>query len=113
LAYVFGADTMKRLYNLRGQHIANESGGRLYPPSGPNIGRHIDGADIYVDISGRYLGEVIYDNRLVSNRSSGYRSTNFGSAGTTGSIGSAGNPGNIGSIGSGGNFEDIDPARLR
>jgi hypothetical protein len=104
---------MRRFFNMRGEHIANESGGRLYAPSGSNIGRFIDGANIYVDISGRYLGEVLHDNRLVSNRTSGYRSTNYSNAGSTGSIGSAGNPGNIGSIGSIGGFEDIDPARLR
>ena len=48
---------MKRLFNSRGEHTANESGGRLYAPSGPNIGRYIDGAEIFVDLSGRYLGD--------------------------------------------------------
>jgi hypothetical protein len=103
---------MQRFFNSRGKHIANESGGRLYAPGGRNIGRYIESARIFVDISGRYLGEIVSGNRLMSNRSSGYRSTNFGNAGSTGSIGNAGNPGNVGSIGSIGGYEDIDPDRL-
>ena len=42
----------------------------------------------------------------MSNRSSGYRSTSFGNAESTGSIGSTGNLGNIGSIGSIGPLRD-------
>ncbi len=104
---------MKRYYDQQGHHIANEVNGRLYAPSGANIGRYIENAGVFVDISGRYLGEVVNGDRLLSNRSSGYRSTNFGNAGNAGSIGNAGNPGNAGSIGSIGGFENIDPARLR
>lgn len=104
---------MKRFYNSRGTHIANESRGRLYATTGSNIGRYIETADIYVDLSGRYLGEVVANNRLMSNRSSGYRSTNFGNAGNSGNIGNAGNPGSAGSIGIISGFEDIDENRLR
>lgn len=99
---------MQRFFNSRGKHIANESGGRLYAPTGRNIGRFIDTAQIYVDLQGRYLGEVIQQDRLLYNRSSSYRGTSFGSAGSTGSIGSAGNPGNRGSIGMPGGYKDID-----
>ncbi|GJG88788.1 hypothetical protein tb265_40570 [Gemmatimonadetes bacterium T265] len=104
---------MKRLFNSRGQHIANESGGRLYAPAGGNVGRQIDGAGIFVDLNGRYLGEVVYGDRLLSDQSSGYRATNFGNAGTTGSIGNAGDPGSHGAIGVPGGYEDIAPDRLR
>jgi hypothetical protein len=103
---------MTRYFNSRGQHIANESGGRLYAPGGRNIGRYVESARVFVDISGRYLGELVSGDRLMSNRSSGHRSTNFGNAGSAGSIGSAGSPGNIGSIGSIGGYEDIEPERL-
>lgn len=99
---------MKRLHDSRGRHIANEQNGRLYAPNGPNIGRFIENAEIYVDLSGRYLGEVVANNRLLRNRSSGYRRTNFGNAGSTGSIGNAGNPGNVGNIGLIAGYEDVD-----
>jgi len=98
---------MNRLFNSQGEHIANELAGRLYSPDGENIGRYIESAKIFVDLNGRYLGEVVYGNRLLHNRSSGYQSTNFGNAGTTGTIGNAGNPGTIGSIGTSSNYEDI------
>ena len=99
---------MKRLFNSHGQHIADELDGRLYAPSGSNMGRYIESAKIFVDLNGNYLGEIFYDNRLLARRSSGYRSTNFGNAGTTGSIGSHGSPGNVGSIGTSSEYEDID-----
>ncbi len=103
---------MTRLFDSRGRHIANERGGRLYAPSGSNIGRFIENANIFVDLNGRYLGEIVRGNRLLERTSSGSRSTNFGNAGSTGNIGNHGNPGNVGSIGSIGGFRDIDPQRL-
>jgi hypothetical protein len=103
---------MERLFDSHGQHIANVAHGRLYAPGGRNIGRYIDSANIFVDIGGRYLGEVLHGNRLLRNRASGYRSTNFGNAGSTGNIGNAGNPGNVGSIGMPGGYEDMDLTTL-
>ena len=104
---------MARLFDSRGNHIANVADGRLYATNGTNIGRVIEPFGIYVDISGGYLGEVLAGNRLVSNRASGYRTTNFGNTESTESIADAGSPGNYGSIGLPGGYQDIDPSRLR
>jgi hypothetical protein len=61
---------------------------------------------------GRYLGEIVHGNRLLSNRASPHRGTNFGSYGNYGNVGNYGNPGNYGSIGMIAGFEDVDPERL-
>jgi hypothetical protein len=67
---------MTRLFNSRGNHIANLQSGRLYAPSGQNIGRQVSNGDI-VDMNGSYLGEIVNGNRLL--RRSG--------RGNTGSLG--------------------------
>jgi hypothetical protein len=67
----------------------------------------MEGQGIFIDMHGRYLGEIIQGNRLMRNRSSQYGSTNFGSYGNYGNVGNYGNPGNYGSIGSIGGYEDI------
>ena len=104
---------MARLFDSRGNHIANVEAGRLYTTGGANIGRVIEPFGIYVDINGSYLGEVLAGNRLVSNRASGYQTTNFGNTGSTESIADAGSPGNYGTFGLPGGYQDIDPSRLR
>ena len=38
-------------------------------------------------MSGQYLGEVVYQNRLMYNLNSPYRSTNFGNYGNYGNVG--------------------------
>jgi hypothetical protein len=66
-----------------------------------------------IDMSGRYLGEVVYDDRLMFNRATPYRSTNFGSRGNYGNVGNYGNPGNHGSIGTVGGYDDVKADWLR
>lgn len=104
---------MARLFDSRGNHIANVEAGRLYTTAGSNIGRVIEPFGIYVDISGSYLGELLAGNRLVSNRASGYRTTNFGNVESTENIATAGSPGNYGSFDLPGGYQDIEPSRLR
>lgn len=103
---------MKFLFNQRGQHIANFVNNQLHHPHGRNIGHFLPDHDIFIDMNGRYLGEIIHDNRLMSRRNSPYKTTNFGIYGNYGNVGNYGNPGNHGSIGTIGGFEDIDPTRL-
>ena len=93
---------MERLYNSRGEHIANVVGDRL-SPSGQNIGRNV--GSYFVDISGSYLGEVVQGNRLMGKTGRGL--VNHGNAGNSGNVGNYGNPGNVGSVGIGG-YEDVD-----
>lgn len=96
---------MEYLFSSRGHHIANFINGQLYAPSGQNIGHYMPNEKIFIDMAGRYLGEIVQRNRLMYNTSSPYRSTNFGNYGN---IGNYGNPGNYGSIGIIGGYKDVE-----
>jgi hypothetical protein len=98
---------MTRLFDCGGQHIANFIGKQLHAPSGENIGHYREAEEIFIDMNGHYLGEIVSTNRLMYNRSSPYRSTNFGNYGNYGNVGNYGNPGNYGSIGVIGGFDDV------
>lgn len=99
---------MEYLFNSRGQHIANFVNGQLHAPIGQNIGHYMDSANIFIDMSGRYLGEIVQGNRLMYNRSSPHKNTNYGNYGNYGNVGNYGNPGNHGSIGMIGGYQDIE-----
>ena len=103
---------MKYLFNSRGQHIANEVSGQLHSRSGTNVGHYLRNERIFIDMHGRYLGELIYDNRLVHSRNSPYLSVNFGTYGNYGNVGNYGNPGNTGAISLPSGYEDIDIHKL-
>ncbi len=63
-------------------------------------------------MSGRYFGEIVYDDRLLYNQMSPYRSTNFGAYGNYGNAGNYGNPGNHGNIGTVSGYSDLMPTWL-
>ena len=98
---------MQFLFNSRGQHIANFVNSQLHAPSGENIGHFIESQGVFIDMRGRYLGEIVHENRLMYNRNSCHRSVNYGNHGNYGNVGNYGNPGNYGSIGAIGGFDDI------
>ena len=98
---------MNYLFNSKGEHVANFINGQLYSPAGQNIGHFMDGQDFFIDMKGRYLGEIIFNNRLLRRINSPYLSSNFGVYGNYGNIGNYGNPGNYGSIGMIGGYEDV------
>lgn len=98
---------MKYLFDSNGQHIATLVKGRLYAPSGENIGHYMEREEIFINMSGRYLGEIIKEDRLMYKTNSPYRTVSFGSYGNYGSIGNYGNPGNHGSIGLLSGYKDI------
>ena len=100
---------MTYLFNSCGEHIANLVGQQLHAPSGANIGHYRADTGIFIDMSGRYLGEVVQGNRLMYKTSSPYRSANFGNYGNYGNAGNYGNPGNAGSIGVIGGYRDVSP----
>jgi hypothetical protein len=52
---------MKYLFNSKGQHIANLVGDQLHDPSGKNIGHYLSDQGFFIDISGRYMGELVYE----------------------------------------------------
>lgn len=103
---------MTFLFDSHGKHIANFVRKQLHAPTGQNIGHYLERQDIFIDMSGQYLGEIVQKNRLMYNRQSPYRSVNFGNHGNYGNVGNYGNPGNHGSIGIGG-YEDIPEEQLR
>ncbi|HLX84834.1 MAG TPA: hypothetical protein VKR59_13105 [Terriglobales bacterium] len=104
---------MTFLFNSRGQHIANMVGKQLHAPNGENIGHYLENEKIFIDMHGRYLGEIISTNRLMYNRSSPHRGMSYGNYGNYGNVGNYGNPGNYGSIGIIAGFEDVDAAWLK
>lgn len=103
---------MEYLFNSRGQHIANFINGQLHAPNGSNIGHYLDRAGIFIDMHGRYLGEIVRDNRLLYRSNSPHRSVNYGTYGNYGNAGNYGNPGSRGSIGMPGGFEDVPLDKL-
>ncbi|MBR0735138.1 hypothetical protein JQ595_41070 [Bradyrhizobium japonicum] len=104
---------MEYLFDSRGRHIANLVNGQLHAPSGQNIGHFLEAQAIFIDMRGRYLGEIISNNRLMYRENSPHRSTNFGNYGNYGNVGNYGNPGNFGSIGRIAGFSDIPTERLQ
>jgi hypothetical protein len=104
---------MRYLFDSQGRHIANEVSGGLHLPTGENIGHFVKSAGMFVDMGGRYLGEIIQSDRLMFNRSSPHRSVNYGAYGNAGNAGNYGNPGNPGSVGLMAGYEDIPEVRLR
>lgn len=99
---------MEYLFNSKGKHIANFVNGQLHSPRGQNIGHYLQSEKIFIDMSGKYLGEIIQENRLMYNRSSPYKNVNFGNYGNYGNVGNYGNPGNYGNIGIIGGYKDIE-----
>lgn len=101
---------MEYLFNSKGRHIANFVNGQLHSPKGKNIGHYLKQYEIFIDMKGKYLGEIVHQNRLMYNRSSPHKSTNYGIYGNYGNVGNYGNPGNYGSIGSISGYDDINIA---
>lgn len=99
---------MTYLFNSKGQHIANEVNGQLHAPTGENIGHFLENYGFFIDMSGRYLGEIVHENRLLYSTSCPHGSTNFGNYGNYGNVGNYGNPGNYGNIGMLGGYRDVE-----
>lgn len=69
---------MEYLFNSKGKHIATFSNGLLYNSIGRNIGCYLNNEKIFIDLQGRYLGEIINTNRLAYCVNSCYDNSNFG-----------------------------------
>ncbi|MBE5991352.1 MAG: hypothetical protein E7247_03025 [Paenibacillaceae bacterium] len=87
---------MKDLHDMNGKHIANFVNGQLHNVRGKNIGHYLEREQIFIDMHGRYLGEIVNGNRLLYYKASPYMNTNFGVYGNYSNIGNYGNYGNIG-----------------
>ena len=98
---------MQFLFDSRGKHVANFVNGQLHAPSGSNIGHYLADHRIFIDMSGRYLAEIVLENRLMRNVHSNYAAVNFGNYGNYGNVGNYGNPGNYGNVGSIPGYQDV------
>ncbi|WP_211485411.1 hypothetical protein [Corallococcus exiguus] len=98
---------VKFLFNYSGRHIANLVNDQLHSPTGANIGHYLEGERIFIDMKGRYLGEIVAGDRLLKDRSSPHASANYGNYGNYGNVGNFGNPGNYGSIGRMSSYDDV------
>jgi hypothetical protein len=103
---------IKHLYDSRGHHIANLLNDQLHSPRGHNIGHHLKPQNIFIDMRGRYLGEIVNGDRLLANGQSPHKHANYGNYGNYGNIGNYGNPGMIGSMSLPLGYQDIDPSQL-
>jgi hypothetical protein len=99
---------MEFLFDSHGRHIANRVGDQLHAPRGQNIGHWMEQQAIFIDMRGRYLGEIVDGDRLMYCKATPYRSVNFGNYGNYGNVGNYGNPGNRGNIGSVSGFVDVE-----
>jgi hypothetical protein len=98
---------MDFLFDSRGRHIANAISDQLHAPSGRNIGHFLKEQGIYIDMNGRYLGEIVSGDRFLRKRGSPHASANYGVFGNYGNVGNYGNPGNHGTIGVLSGYEDV------
>lgn len=99
---------MRFLFNSRGKHIANLVNGQLHSPRGKNIGHLMQNHGIFIDMRGKYLGEIVLSDRLMYQRGSPHRGVSYGSYGNYGNVGNYGNPGNHGSIGTLAGYADVE-----
>lgn len=103
---------MTHLFNSRGQHILNEHGGYLSLPSGQVVGRYVEQYGVFVDLTGRYIGEILCMNRIVCDSNSRYRDTVLAAANSGGNVGAHPCPGNDSPIPLPPGLEDIDLGQL-
>jgi hypothetical protein len=92
---------MQFLFDSRGRHIANEVSGRLHTPAGKHFGHFMAQLGVFIDLDGHYLGEIVRKNRLMVNRRSPHKTSDFcvyGDYGTAGSFGTPSSPGGVGAV---------------
>ena len=95
------------LFGISGKHVASWVDEQLYAPSGKNIGHYLSDLEIFIDMNGNYLGEIIFDDRLVHDMNSPYKSQNFGILGDFGNI-NLGNPGSYAPLSLASNYTEIN-----
>ncbi|MBY0549928.1 MAG: hypothetical protein K2W95_21825 [Candidatus Obscuribacterales bacterium] len=71
------APVEKALFNSKGEHIAMETGGHLYAPSGKYLGYWSADMEAYISKEGRYLGQIVEDNRLGADPTWRFRHLSF------------------------------------
>jgi len=100
---------MQFLYNSTGKCIAIETKAQLHALSGQNIGHYLRDEGIFIDMNGRYIGEIVHGNRLMFRLGSPHENVSYGDYGDHGNIGGFENPGTAEKIMMIDGFRDIDP----
>ncbi|MFQ3871525.1 hypothetical protein ABLV94_13150 [Staphylococcus sp. Mo2-7] len=103
---------MKYLFDSKGNHIANVINDNLFSVKGINIGHCVTDLNIFIDIYGKYIGEIIYEDRLMYNKSSPFKNKKFGIYGETSNGGIYGIPRGRHSIGNITGYTDTNLERL-
>lgn len=98
---------MQYLFNTKGMHIANLIYAKLYAPTGEHIGHYLEKEKIVIDIKGRYLGEIIQQDRLLSNQVSPLRYSQHPALGNHGAVGQYGQAGQSGHFNMGQAYQDV------
>jgi hypothetical protein len=103
---------MQYLFDSKGRHVANEVNGHLHSPAGKNVGHFVAKLGVFIDLTGRYLGEVVHANRLMENRRSPHKAEAFSVYGDYGNAGNFGSPSSPGSVGRVAGHADVRADRL-
>lgn len=103
---------MQFLFDSRGKNIANEQTRHLYSPAGKNIGYYLNTEGIFIDQKGRYLGQIVFGNRLMADPDSPHRATKFAVPGDYGTAGLLGTPNPASDIAPVANYQDVSARRL-
>lgn len=91
----------KELFNSRGEHIAFVLHDELHRLTGENCGHYVPDKAVFIDMKGKYQGEIFKEKYLLRNNVSPFAKA----AGM-------GKPGYAGNIGKPGKFSDIAPIAL-
>ena len=103
---------MLHLYNSQGLHVATEANGYLYSKTGKLIGRYLERLGVYLDLHGRYLGEILCLNRLAFNHDSRYLNASFDPCTYHGAIGPHEKPKDFSPLPLPPGFTDVDLERV-
>lgn len=79
---------MKYLYDSKGNHIANFLNDTLHTLSGENIAQYLSNYEVFFDMKGYYLGEIIQNYYLMYNKNSPCKDMRFEVYKDNGNIGS-------------------------
>jgi hypothetical protein len=72
---------MRCLFDSNGRHIANLVEDQLFTAAGIHAGHWLEHREIFIDVDGRYLGELFHEDRLLYDERSRDRDAVYGDHG--------------------------------
>jgi hypothetical protein len=72
---------MRYLFDSKGRHIANLVEDQIFTASGAHVGHWLAHLEIFIDLDGRYLGELFHEDRLLYYEHSRHREAVYGDLG--------------------------------